>query len=59
MTYKEFIEKMSKDDSADYNLRDRSDKLMEILKKDVENPKFFDAINRFYKLELMQGQSFV
>lgn len=56
MTYKDFVEKMSKDDSADYNLRESSDKTLEKFENDVQNPKFFDNINKFYKLEILQGQ---
>ena len=47
MTYKDFITKMSKDDSADYNLKDAGDVIMKILNEDVENPSFIATFNRF------------
>lgn len=47
MTYKDFITKMSKDDSADYNLKDAGDVIMKILNEDVENPTFIATFNRF------------
>lgn len=59
MTYKDFITKMSKDDSADYNLKEGGDIIMKILKQDVENPNFIAAFNRFKQIELMQGLQFV
>jgi hypothetical protein len=55
MTYKQFVEKMSKDDNNEYNLKDSNVKLMELLGGDVKNPSFFENISKFNKLELLQG----